>query len=749
MALSGIDISTYQGNINWTKVKTSGKVQFVIIRAGYGVKQDDRFNQNYQGCKSNGIPCGIYWFCKAVNTAEAVQEANACLKAIAGKSFEYPIFYDIEDVNASDKKHTIASLGITKVSAIAVAFLETLRKSGISNLGVYSFKSALDTLFQPDVLQSYKVWVAQLGTNTYTKSAYTMWQYSWKGIIPGIVGKVDLDYDYGTLSSVSTGYPTAQSIPTQISKVEFAVQWAIMIANDDSHGYDQGNRWGPDYDCSSLVITAYETAGVPVKTNKASNTRDMQAVFLKTGFELVPGFSDSNYSMLKRGDVLLSHGHTEMYIGDGQLVGASINESGGTHGGKTGDQKGNEIRVRDYYRNGWYCAMRYTVGDYTTNTLGFNGLLSYGAGNPVYIDWTQLTPYIATIDRDCKEIDYDKLKDMKVVALMIEGGYLYDKSHMVVSRYRNTQIDDQVKNAKEHELPYALYADVRARNVDEAKAELHELQFLIQKYTPPLGCWLTFSFKEDEKEKNDSIIKVYKEKLHKLGLVGKIGFYVNRDQLNTISWDEWQEEFYWWMVEDVSDIAEVEQLLYPEFFMLDPSNIEAHQIIGTYGSSEGVVYNTDVPSYGDTVVIPATVNQSGIIANYTNYTYWFSHWSRSSVQHQIAMLWDQQGRPNSRGIATVSGHYLLAMAPKFGTTGDLLTITLEDNTKFTAIMADSKGSDAPTSWGHVLNGKIDIIEWEKIGPSNTKVSNVTMDLTGWKGKKVYSVKNHGKFSGLK
>lgn len=749
MALSGIDISTYQGNINWTKVKNSGKVQFVIIRAGYGVKQDDKFNQNYQGCKSNGIPCGIYWFCKAVNTAEAVQEADACLKAIAGKSFEYPIFYDIEDVNANDKKHTIASLGITKVSAIAVAFLETLRKSGISNLGVYSFKFALDTLFKQEVLQSYKVWVAQLGTNTYTKSAYTMWQYSWTGIIPGIVGKVDLDYDYGTLSSVATGYPTAQAIPTQISKVEFAVQWAIMIANDDSHGYDQGNRWGPDYDCSSFVITAYETAGVPVRTNKATRTFDMQAVFLKTGFELVPGFSDSNYSMLMRGDVLLSHGHTEMYIGDGQLVGASINESGGTHGGKTGDQKGNEIHVHKYYKNGWYCAMRYTVGDYTTNTLGFNGLLSYGAGNPVYIDWTQLTPYIATIDRDCKEIDYDKLKEMKVVALMIEGGYLYDKSHMVVSRYRNPQIDDQVKNAKDHQLPYALYADVRARNVDEAKAELHELQFLIQKYTPPLGCWLTFSFKEEEKEKNDSIIKVYKEKLHKLGLVGKIGFYVNRDQLNTISWDEWQEEFYWWMVEDVSDIAEVEQLLYPEFFMLDPSNIEAHQLIGTFGSTEGVVYDTSVPSYGTTVVVPANVNQSGISANYCNYTYLFHVWGETTVQHQIAMLWDQQGRPSNRGIATVSGHYLIAMTPIFGTTGDLLTITLEDNTKFTAIMGDSKGPDADTKWGHLLTSGIDVVEWEKIGPSGTNISNVKIDLTGWKGKKVYSVTNHGKFSGLK
>lgn len=761
MPIAGIDVSVHQGNIDWTKVKNSSKVQFAILRAGISTRQDEKFDRNYQGCKSNGIPCGIYWFCKAVNTAEAVQEANACLKAISGKSLEYPIYYDIEDVESGDKQHKIASLGITTVSAIAVAFLETLRKAGVSNLGVYSFKSALDTLFKPEVLQSYKVWVAQTGNKcTFTKSTYSMWQYSWKGRISGISGDVDLDYDYGAASA--TVGRTLSTVQSTLTKVEFATQYAIAMANDDSHGYDQTYKWGnPDFDCSGLVITAYQQAGVPVKDNGAYYTGNMKDVFLKAGFQIVPGFPAGGMSLLQRGDVLLYRGsdggHTAIYIGDGQVVEASINERGGTHGGQHGDQTGKEVKVGKYYanphRSTWTYALRYTLGGYATNTLGLNGLLAYGSafGGAVSIDWIQMTPYIATLDRTCTDVDFEKLKELKVIAVMIEGGYLYDTSHMKVSRYRNPLIDEQVRGAKDAEMSYALYADVRARNIDEANAELHELQFLIRKYTPPLGCWLAFNFKEEDKSKNDSIIKVYRDKLHKLGLVGKIGFYVNRDQLSAISWDEWQEDFYWWMVDHVQEIEEVDQLLTPEFFMLNAADIESHMITGIpyMASTDGSVYTSEVPQSGDTITIPASVNQTGVSANYTNYSYWFGRWKQSTVQYKISMLWANQGNPSDRNIATVSGHYLLAMSQKFGTTGDLLTIYLEDGTSFTAIMADSKGYDAQSPWGHYLgnNRQVDIIEWEMKGSATMAADSSTkIDLTGWKGKRVAKVVNHGRFS---
>ena len=69
-----------------------------------------------------------------------------------------------------------------------------------------------------------------------------------------------------------------------MGKIETATQWMIDLANDDSHGYDQDSRWGPDYDCSSSVISAWQYAGVPVKTKGASSTYDMKNVFHSCGF---------------------------------------------------------------------------------------------------------------------------------------------------------------------------------------------------------------------------------------------------------------------------------------------------------------------------------------------------------------------------------------------------------------------------------------------------------------------------------
>ena len=138
-----------------------------------------------------------------------------------------------------------------------------------------------------------------------------------------------------------------------MTKTEKAVTWAIEIANDPAHGYDQDNRWGPDYDCSSLVISAWQQAGVPVKTKGAYNTKSMKSVFLSCGFkDVTSSVNLDNGSGMKRGDVLLNIArHTVMHIGNGKVVSASINENGGAHGGTPGDQNGNEIKIQNYYHS--------------------------------------------------------------------------------------------------------------------------------------------------------------------------------------------------------------------------------------------------------------------------------------------------------------------------------------------------------------------------------------------------------------
>jgi len=147
-----------------------------------------------------------------------------------------------------------------------------------------------------------------------------------------------------------------------MTKTEKAVTWAIEIANDPAHGYDQDNRWGPDYDCSSLVISAWQQAGVPVKTKGATYTGNMKSVFLSCGFKDVTSKVNlSTGSGMKRGDVLLNiASHTVMHIGNGQVVSASKNENNGYHGGKPGDQSGKEIKLQNYYNFPWDCVLRYT-----------------------------------------------------------------------------------------------------------------------------------------------------------------------------------------------------------------------------------------------------------------------------------------------------------------------------------------------------------------------------------------------------
>lgn len=149
-----------------------------------------------------------------------------------------------------------------------------------------------------------------------------------------------------------------------MSTTEKAILQMEAWAADNSHGYDQANRWGPDYDCSSAVISAWELAGVPVKTNGATYTGNMRGVFLRCGFEdVTAGVDLATGAGLQRGDVLLNiQHHTAMYCGKGMEVEASINETGGVSGGMTGDQTGREFLVRPYRNYPWNCVLRYTGG---------------------------------------------------------------------------------------------------------------------------------------------------------------------------------------------------------------------------------------------------------------------------------------------------------------------------------------------------------------------------------------------------
>ena len=145
---------------------------------------------------------------------------------------------------------------------------------------------------------------------------------------------------------------------------ERATQWAINIANDQSHGYSQQNRYGPDYDCSSLVLSAYKQAGVPIDWNVVCYTGNLQNL-KRYGFKDVTSSINLNTRAgLQPGDILWYHisgtnGHTALYAGNGQIVHARGQSYGSS---RTGDQ-GSEIAVTAYYRGKWQHVYRYAGAD--------------------------------------------------------------------------------------------------------------------------------------------------------------------------------------------------------------------------------------------------------------------------------------------------------------------------------------------------------------------------------------------------
>lgn len=161
--------------------------------------------------------------------------------------------------------------------------------------------------------------------------------------------------------------------------VSDAIEWAVSIANDNTHGYDQEHRWGPDYDCSSLLITAFDRAGCPVKENGATRSSNMQGAWEKTG-----GVTLEFYDTLPlvRGDILWREGHVGMYIGDSKVVSAHSNENGEVTGGQTGDQTGHEIDVSSLAQtmewNDWKRVFRFpTTGIIIPRKRGMSKLLLF------------------------------------------------------------------------------------------------------------------------------------------------------------------------------------------------------------------------------------------------------------------------------------------------------------------------------------------------------------------------------------
>ncbi len=188
MSKKGIDVSTWQGNINFNKVKRDG-IDFVIIRAGYGIGHKDKwFNENYRKAKEAGLHVGAYWYSYADSVSEVIREARSCVDVLRGKQLDYPVYYDLEERSQLNR-------GKSFCSSLVTNFCNELEKSGYY-AGFYMSLSAAEHYITSEVRNRYAFWVAQWSSSCDYEGQYGLWQYSSEGNVSGIAGRCDMDISY-------------------------------------------------------------------------------------------------------------------------------------------------------------------------------------------------------------------------------------------------------------------------------------------------------------------------------------------------------------------------------------------------------------------------------------------------------------------------------------------------------------------------------------------------------------------------
>lgn len=206
----GIDVSKYQGLIDWEKVKADG-INFAMIRATLGWDNDNQIDpqlhNNARGCEANGIPFGFFHYSFAENAEDAKKEAAFFLRNIKAYKPTMPVVFDFEEafqVGGVKNGKTYAGFSLELQLSIIEAFLGEIEKAGYFGM-LYMSKSALQRLYDyaPERIKKFAIWVAHVDVlaTSYT-GKYGIWQYSWKGNVNGISVPVDMNYCYVDYPSI-------------------------------------------------------------------------------------------------------------------------------------------------------------------------------------------------------------------------------------------------------------------------------------------------------------------------------------------------------------------------------------------------------------------------------------------------------------------------------------------------------------------------------------------------------------------
>lgn len=198
----GIDVSKFQGDIDWETVAAEG-VEFAFIRVGnrgYGSEgklvEDDRFQENMEGALQAGIKVGVYFYTQALNQEELLEEAELVLKKIAPYKIECPVVFDVEKVSGA--KGRMNALSVEERTDLTLLFCQTIEEAGYQPMIYFNMEMAA-LMLDLERLEGYDKWLAYYNPECYYPYEYKVWQYSQHGRVNGIQGDVDLNISFQPL----------------------------------------------------------------------------------------------------------------------------------------------------------------------------------------------------------------------------------------------------------------------------------------------------------------------------------------------------------------------------------------------------------------------------------------------------------------------------------------------------------------------------------------------------------------------
>ena len=249
-----IDVSTWNGNIDWNAVVKSG-IKYAMIRSSFGVENpnqvDNKFVRNITNAQKAGVKCGIYHYSYAKSAAEAKKEAEFCLKTIKGYKLDLPVAFDIED---SSQTH----LGKDTLTSIVIAFCDRIKSAGYRPMLYCNPNWLCNYLHKDKLINKYDIWLANWGVSAPSYNC-AIWQYSESGSVPGVSGSVDMNWIFKDYTSTKPATTKPVTKPSNVKKTVYSVKVTAQAGLNVRKG--AGTNYG--------IITALK-CGTVVTVSKVS-----------------------------------------------------------------------------------------------------------------------------------------------------------------------------------------------------------------------------------------------------------------------------------------------------------------------------------------------------------------------------------------------------------------------------------------------------------------------------------------------